>query len=669
MEKFIELLKQLGIEDQSLFVKLTILGFALSVIFTVLKYIWKGFQLLILHRNQRLLNRDLTPFFSESDVKKATQFYIPTKFQNVSPSEDDEPSSKFIASAKQKIIPLFLKKVFKNDGDDNKFYLILADSGMGKTTFMINLFLAYKNQRTWFGLKPHHKIELFPLGSPDALDAVAKVEDKKNTILLLDAFDEDIKAVSDHKARMQDILSVAKEFREVVITCRTQFFPSEEEVPTEAGYVKTYGDSGTEYKFQKLYLSVFDDKDITRYLRKRFSILQFGKRKKAKVIVKKSPNLVMRPMLLSYINDLVGEERDFTYSFEVYEVLIQKWIERESKKHGVREKYGSAENYQKLLYEFSQEFAVNLYQNKDKRGGYFINHDEVLSTQLQFSEVEKYEDADKDLKGKSLLNRNAEGKYKFAHKSIFEYFLAKKCFEDNNFLTSFEFEGMNIANTFYREMFLSTLIKLKGHFYFCNDQSVQQEFYSMASRLISFQGFTWVNFDGMKINSLENLDITFLSNLIYLRELVIFDKKDLSLLYDLYDFVYLLGLRELRELPELLEMLKRLELPELLARLGLRELRELQKRLELLEPRKLRELRELRELRKMREQRERLELREVIKLRERLDQLELKELREQLEQLFCNSDEELLKELKPINDFLKQMKELEKKLPNCKIYY
>lgn len=192
MDRIIEILKAIGIDDQSIILKLMILGAIVPAILTIFKLGWKGIRLLLLNRNQKMLNRDLSPFFSDGDVKKATKFYIPTKFQNVSPSEDDEPSSKFIASAKQKIIPLFLKKVFRSDGDDNKFYLVLADSGMGKTTFLVNLFLAQKNQNTWFGLKPHHKIELFPLGSPDALEAAAKVEDKKNTILLLDAFDVDI---------------------------------------------------------------------------------------------------------------------------------------------------------------------------------------------------------------------------------------------------------------------------------------------------------------------------------------------------------------------------------------------------------------------------------------------------------------------------------------------
>ena len=146
MDKIIEILKRLGINDESIFLKLMILGIAIPIVFTLAKFFWKGFQLLILHKNQKLLNRNLSPFFSQSDVDKATRYYIPTKFQNVSPSEDDEPNKKYIASAKQKIIPLFLKIVFKKNSDDNKYYLILADSGMGKTTFMINLYLSYKNK-------------------------------------------------------------------------------------------------------------------------------------------------------------------------------------------------------------------------------------------------------------------------------------------------------------------------------------------------------------------------------------------------------------------------------------------------------------------------------------------------------------------------------------------
>ena len=119
--------------------------------------------------------------------------------------------------------------------------------------------------------------------------------------------------------------------------------------------------------------------------------------------------------------------------------------------------------------------------------------------------------------------------------------------------------------------------------------------------------------------------------------LVIFDKQKYKLLYDLY-FVFWqvlpkLLVPELPELPELLELLELLELPERL------ELPELRERLERLEPPEWLELRE------RRERRERLEL------------------------LFKKNNDEIIKTLQPIEDFLKKMKLLQEKLPNCKMWY
>ncbi|MCB9355325.1 MAG: hypothetical protein H6575_12225 [Lewinellaceae bacterium] len=96
--------------------------------------LWKGISHLFRWRNQRLLNRDLHPYFSAADVYRATRYYIPTRYQNVAPSEDDEPGRRYIAAAKNKLIPLFLNEAFHRDKDGNKYYLILADTGMGKTT-------------------------------------------------------------------------------------------------------------------------------------------------------------------------------------------------------------------------------------------------------------------------------------------------------------------------------------------------------------------------------------------------------------------------------------------------------------------------------------------------------------------------------------------------------
>jgi hypothetical protein len=405
----------------------------------------------LFYNNRRRLSRDLHPFYTKAEIDKATRYYIPTKYQDTAPSQADEPSRSFIDSPKAKLIPMMLKTAFQQD--DSRYYLILADSGMGKTTFMMNLFLAYKNQWPW---KQKHDIRLLPLGHPQTLAEVEKIEDPKNTILLLDALDEDVEAVKDYKKRLGEILDKTWKFREVVITCRTQFFPSEVEEPSKTGYFR-YGTDGGEHFFRKAYVSVFDDKDINRYLRKRFKFWQWKDRKKARRIVQKSPNLMVRPMLLSHIQDLVGEEREYEYTYQIYEVLIQKWVERESNKPGIAEKYGSRENFQKLLLEFSQVLAVDIYENRGKRDGRLsIHKDEKLKTfeGLQLNDFETVEEtwAESDWRTRSMLNRDADGFYKFSHKSILEYFIAKKALFNTAFFNKLNFIGFDATKIFFSEM-------------------------------------------------------------------------------------------------------------------------------------------------------------------------------------------------------------------------
>lgn len=163
----------------------------LSVILAALNYLIKFVRWCHLRYQQRLLIRDLHPYFTPLDIDNATHYYIPTKYQIEAPSQADEPGRMFIDSPKSKLIPLFLKKAFKQD--NNRYYLILADSGMGKTTFMINLYLAYKKQWSFGSIK--YDIKLFPLGYPNILKKIEKIQDPENTILLLDAFDEDTEAL------------------------------------------------------------------------------------------------------------------------------------------------------------------------------------------------------------------------------------------------------------------------------------------------------------------------------------------------------------------------------------------------------------------------------------------------------------------------------------------
>jgi hypothetical protein len=407
----------------------------------VLTALWKLIKKLVQFVKHRKVSRDLHPFFTAIEIKNHTQYYVPTQCQNIAPSKEDEPGRTHAFATKEKIIPFFLKKGFKYDSDDQRFYIILADSGMGKTTFMINLYIKYFCQ--WWGKKC--AIKLMPLGFPDIDRELDKIEDKEreNTILLLDAFDEDRLAVVDYRKRMNEILNKTFRFRKVIITCRTQFFPSEEEEPGETGILK-FGDPGGYHIFRKLYVSPFGEKDIKKYLGKRFSIFNFKKKRMALKIVKQSPNLMVRPMLLNYIEDLLKSSRRYEFTFQVYDELIKLWIERESRRY----KRDEREGFKKELYKFSREIALDIYRNRETRRGLIINAEEIKP----FARGHDIRLGGMEMKSRSLLNRNARREYKFSHKSVLEYFLALEIRQNSKFDKTFSFEGMDQARSFHSDM-------------------------------------------------------------------------------------------------------------------------------------------------------------------------------------------------------------------------
>jgi len=482
VEVFRAYAESIGLPD---FIKNDIILLLLStaLLCTFIFKIYKSIAWLILFSNQKKLKRDLAPYnYALSDVRRATKYYISTRYQNVSPAEDEEPGRNYIASAKNKLIPLFLEEVFPLSKGDNKYYLILADTGMGKTTFLINLYLAYKAIFNWPFSMPKFDIKLYPVWHPNTYADIAAIPDKANTILLLDAFDEDVQAVEDYKKRLSELLSVVSRFRIVVLTCRTQFFPSQKEEPHETGYF-TGGEKG-EYLFQKLYLSTFSMKDINNYLKKRYSrIFEFETFRKAQRIISACPNLMVRPMLLYYIDDLVEIEKELPYAYQIYEELINQWIRRECTKYSTWKKYKEQMLFGEQLKHFSQKLAINFYENRAARNGYFLPaNTDFEAGVLRMSELEheKLFDA-RDAKSKSLLNRNAAGDYKFSHKSILEYFLAQEMFQNPRFFKHFEFHGMDAAKRFLAEMVIHKMKDLRGH-YFIGDK--KKEFSSLNIEVV-----------------------------------------------------------------------------------------------------------------------------------------------------------------------------------------
>ncbi|MEM7374663.1 MAG: leucine-rich repeat domain-containing protein [Bacteroidota bacterium] len=425
---------EVEVQTAILIVSLTLLGSLLTGLWRLGIMWWK-------RKQQKRLKGDLHPYFSATDIRKATQFYVSTHFQSNPPSQHHELIQTHKVTARQRLIPFFLKQAFKPDLDDQRFYIILAGSGMGKTTFMINLYLRYLQYKQ-FG-RARFDIALLPLGYPNLLDRIEKIQDPGNTILLLDGLDEDTEAVKNYKKRLNRILDKVQDFRFVVFTCRTQFFPSEEEEPKETGVVK-FGSRHGFQTFAKMYLSPFDRKDIKKYLSRKYPWYSIKRKTNALRIIDQSPNLMVRPMVLSYIDDLMEQPGTYDYASQLYEDLIRKWIDREAN----RVLNERREEFREELYRFSREVAINMYRNRKHRNGLFISQKEIRP----FSEKHKIQLDEIEMQSRSLLNRNVLGQYKFAHKSILEYFLAIEASENPSFASILNLEGIDQAAQFLDEL-------------------------------------------------------------------------------------------------------------------------------------------------------------------------------------------------------------------------
>jgi hypothetical protein len=405
-------------------------------------FVIKLYKSLIKFYKQKKAIKDLHPFFLPSEVKSATSFYIDTFCQNIPPSDFEELQSSHAFAVQERLMPFFLNKVFKfKSKPENRFYFILSDSGMGKTTFLINLHTKYSNK-----FRRQFKIKLLPLGST-MIDEELKNTDsneRRNTILLLDAFDEDVRASVDYKKRLSEIVNLVWDFRIVIITSRTQFFDSDINEPNETGLLKFGGDKGY-LAFQKIYISPFNDKDIKKYLRKKFSLLKFTKRRKGFEIVKNCPNLMVRPMLLSYIEDLLTLKYNIKNASQSYEALIEKWIDREAQRIDSEKRV----DFKVQLRKFSDELAVDIYKKRKERGGLHISADEMQ----RFAKRKEINLSSIEMKSRSLLNRHSTGFFKFSHRSIHEYLIALKLLDNKGIIGEFDVKAFDQAYKFYLEMF------------------------------------------------------------------------------------------------------------------------------------------------------------------------------------------------------------------------
>lgn len=399
------------------------------------------------------IKRTIANEFGEYLDPNNYDLFIPTNFQNRPPNDYPDPHDSISVSNTNPLIPKYLKEVLVEKNTNDNLFCVLAGSGMGKTTFAVHLFRDYIYNYTSSSLP--YDISLLSLSDEKVLDKISHIENPKEHILILDALDENRQALNDFSKFISSLEDAIKDFRVVIVTCRTQFFKTEEQELKESK-LRNYGSNKGFRSYNRQYISPLTDDEIFVYLGKKYSLksirpkeiyVNYKKRKKAKRLISSCGNIMVRPLMLSYIDDLLDSQANITTMNEMYHLLIGKWIWREAQLADPAER----SNIKGAIWNLSQQLAINMYQNREVRNGYYISMDDFK----EFKKVNGFDQIKYSFDSRSLINRNSQGEIKFAHRSFLEFFLAKERQDNPYFILNFD--GMDMAFRFFMDVVLAGL--------------------------------------------------------------------------------------------------------------------------------------------------------------------------------------------------------------------
>lgn len=316
-----------------------------------------------------------------------------------------------------------------------QYFWVLAESGMGKTAFMINLYCKYyaikKRKYRHIVYISMRRNTAFP-----EIEALAEKQDAGQTVLLLDAFDESLETAEKSIEAVRTLEYATECFGKVIVTSRMHFFNSVSEEPNVVHIMRAV--LLEEEKAAKLYIAPFSDQDVNRYLRQKYgmNIIQM---RNAKKVIEKSTDVWCRPLFLSYMDDLLEKEDGYEYSHQIYMQIIRKWIQREAifyeqwmeKNHPGDERIGKDQyenRYFGCILKVVQQIYgenISIYGNaensqpKENLNQYAISVGEFERIADEYGVVYPHQ-----RRSRALLNRIADSTLGFSHKSVYEYFLS-----------------------------------------------------------------------------------------------------------------------------------------------------------------------------------------------------------------------------------------------------
>ena len=400
----------------TLYIVLRGVGIMISLVVGAISLLAAYNRFRLVRKKRSLLDNKLSSLFvgqfGKDELNRHLQSYIIPYCSPSDPSNKD--GEEFLADIREPIFK-YIDRTIEAVG--KSYQLLLADTGMGKTTFCLN-YLAYAKKKF-----PDYNFALVSLASKSCDSHISSVPSKADTVLIADAFDEDPMGWGHGKDRLSDLLEKCEDFKAVIITCRSQYFLSDDHIPRETPLpilVPRSLGQGQVFNLVRSYISPFGPEEIFKYINHRFPRLFFWRwsaRKNAFSLVEAVPDLAHRPMLLERLPELVSQKVTSNEIYDLYDVLVKGWLDRESR---------WIESTR--LRQISIELAVIMYKNfRSKRGR--LDPEEIKD--IAVKELGDSPDWN-HLTARSLLNRDSRGYFKFAHKSILEFLVVLAAIEGDD---------------------------------------------------------------------------------------------------------------------------------------------------------------------------------------------------------------------------------------------
>ncbi|MEZ4829403.1 MAG: hypothetical protein R3C61_24435 [Bacteroidia bacterium] len=373
----------------------------------------------IINQTIRLMvRRDLKPWFSQGTVRNAWRNFIQPEI-----THGNHPPAN--------MIPWFIGTALTQKNFEYSHYLLIGDSGTGKTTAMIRLYAAFR-----YTLQARDfSVKLISLADPTATFSLKGYKNKEKTVLLLDGLEDNMLASHDYKAGLDNILTETAGFAKVVISVQKNFLPASVDGDSTRELIKYTGETCYQI-FGRIELQPFSPQLSHRFVSKHLTGLSGQEKQRVREEMIMNPALFARPGWAKW-SPAIGRsaQEEVRYPFEVYKIAAHYLL------GNIR---GEADQKEKI-FAFASDFAANIWKGADQNRRWA----------MPLADAEKLA-GDFGIQIQALRNTFLEifpgGYVRFIHKGFLGLFVAWKAFFEEWTPSETYFDALPEAREFFHQM-------------------------------------------------------------------------------------------------------------------------------------------------------------------------------------------------------------------------